>query len=111
MGVVAFWVALAAVLIAGGWAKSRSESEKHETLRRLIDKSGAVDEAQIRAVLNAPMQGGRGSWARPRMPGDSYRGLRAVGTIAMCTAVGMVAICMPLWRWGGEDDAVVGVGF
>ena len=38
MGVVAFWIALAAVLIAGGWAKTRTEAQKHETLRKLIEK-------------------------------------------------------------------------
>jgi len=111
MGVVAFWVALAAVLIAGGWAKSRSESERHETLRRLIEKSGAVDEAQIRAVLDAPTQSGRLPWARQRAQGDSYRGLRAVGTIAMCTGIGMVAFFTWLWRLPDGEDAVVGVGF
>ena len=51
MEVVAFWIALAAVLIAGGWVKSRNEAEKHATLRTIIDKSGTVDEAQIRALF------------------------------------------------------------
>ena len=110
MEVVAFWIALAAVLIAGGLGEARSEAEKHETLRKLIEKGGAVDEAQIRAVLDAPKPAGRLPWKRPRAQGDSYRGLRAVGTIAMCTGIGMLAFFTPLWRLGGEGDAVVGVG-
>jgi hypothetical protein len=111
MEVVAFWIALAAVLIAGALTKSRSESEKHETLRRLIDKNGAVDEAQIRAVLNGSRPSAQLPWMRPRVQGDSYRGMRAVGTIAMCVAIGMIAFFTWLWRFGGEEDAVVGVGF
>jgi hypothetical protein len=112
MGVVAFWIALAAVLIAGGWAKSRSEAEKHETLRKLIEKGGSVDEAQIRALFYPPaLRAGAPWWIRPRTRGDGYRGLRVVGTIAMCVAIGLIAFFTPLWRMAGEDDAIVGIGF
>ena len=69
--VVAFWIALAAVLIAGGWVKSRNEAEKHETLRRLIEKEGAVDEAQMRALLYPPpLQAGYAMVGRQRPKGD-----------------------------------------
>jgi hypothetical protein len=112
MGVVAFWIALAAVLIAGGWAKARGEAEKHETLRKLIEKGGAVDEAQIRALLYPPPSAtGTPWWIRPRTKGDSYRGLRVIGTIAMCLALGLIAFFTPLWLRGTEEDAIVGVGF
>jgi hypothetical protein len=112
MEVVAFWIALAAVLIAGGWVKSRNEAEKHETLRRLIDKGGAVDEAQIRALLYPPqLQAGTPWWVRQRAKGDTHRGLRVVGTIAMCLAIGLIVFFTPLWLRGIEEDAIIGVGF
>jgi hypothetical protein len=112
MEVVAFWIALAAVLIAGGWAKSRSEAQKHETLRKLIDKGGAVDEAQIRALFYPPAPAvGAAWWVRPRAKGDGYRALRVCGTIAICSAIGLIVFFAPLWRYGGEDDAIIGVGF
>jgi|KBSMisStandDraft_5_1062788.scaffolds.fasta_scaffold707588_2 hypothetical protein len=112
MGVVAFWIALAAVLIAGGWVKSRTEAQKHETLRKLIEKGGTADEAQIRALFYPPaQQAGAPWWIRPRARGDGYRALRVCGTIAMCLGVGMIAFFAPLSRYAGEDDAIVGVGF
>jgi len=111
MGVVAFWIALAAVLIAGGWAKSRSEAQKHETLRKLIDKGGAVDEAQIRALFYPPTPAVGAPWVRPRAKGDGFRALRVCGTIAICVAIGLIAFFAPLSRYEGEEDAIVGVGF
>jgi hypothetical protein len=112
MGVVAFWIALAAVLIAGGWAKSRSEAQKHETLRKLIDKGGRVDEAQIRALFYPPSAAvGAPWWVRVRAKGDGYRALRVCGTIAICVAIGLIAFFAPLSRYAGEEDAIIGVGF
>lgn len=110
MGVVAFWIALAAVLIAGGWANTRREAEKHETLRRLIDKGGAVDEAQIRALFYPPPPVGVPWWVRVPVPGQGYRTLRVTGTIAMCVAMGLILFFTPVWLlMQGEEDAMVGV--
>jgi hypothetical protein len=109
MGVVAFWIALAAVLIAGGWAKTRTEAQKHETLRKLIEKGGAVDEAQIRALFYPPVPAGTPWWIRPRAKGDGYRALRVVGTIGICLALGLLVFFTPLWLRGIEEDAIVGV--
>jgi len=111
MGVVAFWIALAAVLIAGGWANTRREAQKHETLRKLIEKGGAIDEAQIRALFYPPIPSGVPWWVKPRTQGDAYRGLRVVGTIAMCVAIGLIVFFTPLWLRGTEEDAMVGVAF
>lgn len=111
MGVVAFWIALAAVLIAGGWAKTRTEAQKHETLRKLIERGGSVDEAQIRALFYPPMPAGMARWVRPRAKGDGYRALRVVGTIAICLAIGLMVFFAPLWLRGIDEDALVGVGF
>jgi hypothetical protein len=103
MGVVAFWVAITAVLIAGGWFKTRSEAQKHATLRTIIEKTGTVDEEQLRSLLGSP--------TRPARPGDLFAFLRIVGTIAMCVAVGLIVFFTPLWLKGIENDAEVGVAF
>ena len=104
MGVVAFWVAVAAVLVAGGWFKMRSEAEKHATLRTIIERTGTVDEEQLRSLLGAPAR-------PPARPGDLFAFLRIVGTIAICVAIGLIAFFTPLWLKGIENDAEVGVGF
>jgi hypothetical protein len=103
MGVVTFWIAVAGVLIAGGWFKARSEAQKHATLRTIIEKTGTVDAEQLRSLLGSP--------TRPRRPGELFAFLRIVGTIAMCVAIGLVAFFTPLWLKGIENDAEVGVAF
>jgi hypothetical protein len=77
---VAFWVAVAAILIAGGWFKSRNDAQKYATLRTIIEKNGTADEAQLRTLL--------GPIAQPS-PGDLCAFLRIIGTILMFTAVGL----------------------
>ena len=78
MEVAAFWIGLAAVLIAGGWYKSRMEAEKHQTFRTIVEKTGNVDEAQLRLLIAPPrpnpLESGRG---------DTYRFLRGAGAILM----------------------------
>lgn len=108
MGAVAFWIAVAAVLIAGGWFKSRSEAQKQETLRKIIEKTGTVDEALLRQLFPTPPVFDPGAWAR-KAPGDGYRVLRVIGTIAMCVAAGLILFFSPLWLRGMEEDAIVGV--
>jgi hypothetical protein len=81
-------------------------------LRKLIDKGGAVDEAQIRALFYPPTPAvGAPWWVRPRAKGDGFRALRVCGTIAICVAIGLIAFFAPLSRYEGEEDAIVGVGF
>jgi len=108
MGVVAFWVAVAAVLIAGGWFKSRGEAQKQETLRKIIERTGTVDEALLRQLFPVAPAFDPSAW-RHKSPGDTYRGLCVAGTIAMCTAAGLILFFTPLWLRGIEEDAMVGV--
>jgi hypothetical protein len=103
MDIVAFWIAVAGVLIAGGWFKTRSEAQKHATLRTIIEKTGAVDAEALRSVLGSPTRRAR--------PGELFAFLRIVGTIAMCVAVGLIVFFTPLWLKGIENDADVGVAF
>ena len=78
---VACWIAVAAVLIAGGWFKSRNDAQKYATLRTIIEKNGAADEAQLRTLFGPVAQAS---------PGDLCAFLRIIGTIVMFTAVGLV---------------------
>jgi hypothetical protein len=109
MGVVAFWIAVAAVLIAGGWFKSRSEAQKQETLRKIIEKTGTVDEGLLRELFPRPPAFDPSAWGRMAPRGVNYRALRVLGTIAMCVAVGLILFFTPLWQVGGKEDAMVGV--
>ena len=120
VGAAAFWIALAAVLVAGGWWKSRSEAQKHETIRRIIEKTGQVDESKLKELFEPPLP----DWVRGRIEiikeiaktqpmsdakirellqpppapwtdgtmgrGDSYRALRGIGAVIMFIAVGIL---------------------
>jgi hypothetical protein len=44
IGAAAFWVALAAVLISGGYFQFRRERLRQETLLRIVEKTGQLDE-------------------------------------------------------------------
>jgi hypothetical protein len=86
MGAAGFWIALAAVLVSGGWFRSRSEEMKHETIRRIVEKSGEVDEAQLKALFQPPVQHWPNPWLREPVPGGGYRALRILGTLGIFAA-------------------------
>lgn len=111
MGVAVFWIAVAAVLIAGGWFKSRGEAQKQETLRKIIERTGTVDEALLKQLFPTPVVLAPGAWGQKTAPGDTYRALRVIGTIAMCVAAGLILFFTPVWLVIGEGDAMVGVAF
>jgi hypothetical protein len=85
---------------------------KHETLRLIIEKTGQVDEAQLRELLNPtiPPLPANHPWMRPAPPGD--RMLRVFGTIVMFGAVGfalfslIIAVADP----PVDFDGIVGLG-
>lgn len=107
-GAVAFWLALAAVLIASGWFKARSEALKHETLRRLAEKTGQVDEAQLRLLFTPPPPAPF-VCAPPLVPGASYRGLRIVGVIVASLGLGGIVMFWLLRTIAEIPDALIGV--
>jgi hypothetical protein len=78
MEVAAFWLAVAAVIITAGWFKSKGEAQKHQTFRTIIEKTGTVDEAQLKLLI--PPQS-----PNPfrNAPGAGYRALRVSGAILM----------------------------
>ena len=118
MGVVAFWIALAAVLIAGSWFKSRTEAQKHETVRRIVEKTGQVDEEKLRDLIVGPKHSfdlaAWQAWRRADAAanaGAGYTVLRVFGTVAMFVGVGM-AVCFGI-LWGADvglrEQAFIGL--
>jgi hypothetical protein len=84
-GALGFWIFLAAIIVVLSWSESRREAEKHETLRRIIEKTGEIDEARLKELFRPASRRG----IKP--PGEGYRALRVLGTIVMFTAVGIAA--------------------
>lgn len=93
MAAAAFWIFLAAIIVAATWKHSQSEKVKHETVRFLIEKNQKLDEGQISELLNPkPPQ-----WLYPQQkPGYAYRGLRAFGIIILFVALGLALV--GIWR-------------
>jgi hypothetical protein len=101
LGAAAFWIALAAVLIASGWFKSRAEAQKHETLRRMIEKTGTVDEARLSELFRpaAPPPGATQPvpWKMTQPPPGYNRKLGFImGTIFLSVAGGLAVLFLIL---------------
>jgi hypothetical protein len=101
-GALGFWLFVAALLVGGMWKESRQQAEKHETLRRIVEKTGVVDEAKLKELFSSA---GDTSSA----PGTGYRALRIGGTIIMFAGAGMALFFLiptlighPIdWWYGG----------
>jgi hypothetical protein len=93
MAVAAFWIALAAVLVAGSWKRKNLEQMRHETLRALIEKGGDVDPQTMKDLLHPPQapQPAGHAWHR-QQPGDGRRVARILGTILMIIGPGVGAL-------------------
>ena len=96
-GAATFWLFIAAAAVAGSWEKARRNAEKHETMRRIIEKTGTVDEAKLKELFNA-----RGTDWAGGAPGDAYRALRIVGVIIMGAAAGVAVLFFGL----GHGDVI-----
>ncbi len=108
MEVTAFWIALAAVIISGQWFKARREAMKQETIRHVVEKTGRLDEAQLKELFPTPAPLPP-HWFRAPEPGAGYRTMRVFGTLALFVAVGL-AICFSILSgtpgWGRLDSAI-----
>lgn len=110
-----FWIFLAAIIVASIWSGARQKAEKHETLRRIVEKTGTVDEARLRELFREDADG-------EGKPGSGYRFLRISGTITMFggAAVALFFLIPTLfgrpveWWYGGvaisAGIALVGLG-
>jgi dipeptide/tripeptide permease len=81
-GALGFWIFIAAIIVAGIWSKSRREAEKHETLRRMVEKTGTIDEAKLKELFSEPS-------SEESKPGYGYRAARVGGTILLFTGAGI----------------------
>ena len=88
-GWAAFWIALAAVIISGRWLKARREAMKYDTIVRLAEKTGRIDEEQFK-LLFPPPGPLPPHWFAPPPPGNGRMVLRVFGTILMFTGGGLV---------------------
>src|SRR4029450_7792781 len=79
---------------------------KHETLRRIIEMTGQVDEKQLKALFQPATPG----WFDNPTPGTAYRALRVLGTIVMSVALGLTVFFCILWQSSParHDSAVIG---
>jgi len=103
-----FWIFVAALIVGGMWKESRQQAEKHETLRRIVEKTGTIDEAKLKELFRPAEE--------QSYPGLSYRALRVAGTIIMFAGAGLAAFFLipklflsPIEWWYGGFSIAVGV--
>jgi hypothetical protein len=71
-----FWIFVGSIIVASIWSSVRQKADKHETLRRIVEKTGTIDEAMWKELFkDAPAEGPE--------PFGGYRALRISGTIIM----------------------------
>lgn len=106
-GWAAFWIALAAVIVSGRWLKARREALRYETIVRLAEKTGRIDEEQFK-MLFPPPGPLPPHWFAPPPAGQGRMVLRVFGTLALSVALGVaVVFLVPALQRG----PVPGVGF
>lgn len=86
-GSLGFWVFLAAIIVGGMWKEYRLQAEKHETLRRIVEKTGTIDELKLKELFSE--DSGENS-----KPGDGYRTARVFGTIVMFVGAGIATFVL-----------------
>jgi hypothetical protein len=69
-GDVGFRIFIAARVVAGIWHDAQEKAAKHETLRRLVEKTGTIDEAKLKELFDDTQSDSK--------PGYAYRGRRAL---------------------------------
>jgi hypothetical protein len=113
LGAAAFWIALAAVLIAGGWHKVRREQIRQETLLKLIEKTGGLDEAQVNVLFPPPPIPHHWPPAPHRSdPGAARRVLKGFGAIVLSVAAGLVVFFTVVTAFDAMPmrDGIIGFG-
>jgi hypothetical protein len=116
MAAAAFWIFLAAVIVAAEWRKKHVEAMRHETMRLLIEKNKDLDEEQLKALLGGSHPIPSYFWAMQAQHlkskrGDAYKGLRASGSIIMLIALGLLIAAVWVGSIRGiNDEAVLGIG-
>ena len=104
-GAATFWLFIAIAAAASHWEKARRNAEKHETMRRIIEKTGTVDEARLKDLFRP----GSPDWLTSR-PGSGYRALRIAGCILMFIAAGVALFFVIMGRTGVIPDQASTIG-
>ncbi len=114
LGAAAFWISLAAVMIASGWFKIRRDQLKHETLLRLIEKTGQLDAEQVKLLFPLPPPP---QWpahlSQPADPEAGWKLVRGFGTVILSVAAGLWILFTILLEFGTalqQENAIVGYG-
>jgi len=107
METVAFWTTVAIIVVASHWFRTRREALKHETLRQIVEKTGRLEELQLKTLLESATPG----WLREPGPGSGYRMLRVLGTIVISVALGLTVFFSILWLTGTVPAGTALVGF
>ena len=96
VGALGFWIFIAALLVGGMWKESRQNAEKHETLRRIMEKTGVIDEAILKELFSPAED--------KSDPAMTYRGLRIAGTIIMFTGAAVALFFLLPTLFGSPID-------
>jgi hypothetical protein len=102
LGAAAFWISVAAVLIAGGYFSSRKEALKQETLLRLVERTGQLDEQQVKALFPPPHPLPPHWFAKHET--NNRLALQVLGTIVLFIAAGL-AIFFTITSQFGQPEA------
>ena len=98
MGAFGFWIFVAAIIVGSMWSETRKKAEKHETLRRIVEKTGTIDEAKWRELFEEDSAAER---TRALRIAPAHR-----RTVIMFAGAGMATFFLiPPWR--GTYRAVV----
>jgi hypothetical protein len=118
LGAAAFWISVAAVLIAAGYFKVRGEARKQETLLRLVERTGQLDEAQVKLLFPQPLPPVPGAphqvpntWGT--RPGEGRLTWVVIAAIVGSIGVGLLVLFTILFNFGTEpqrQDAIPGFG-
>src|SRR6185436_7312872 len=110
IGAAAFWIAVAAVLISGGYFQFRRERLRQETLLRLVERTGQLDEQQLKAMFPPPPPLPAHVWGPPEHP-DGRRILKVFGTVALSLGAGLAMfswVLREIGELGLQDNAELG---
>lgn len=100
LGAAAFWIALAAVLVANGINAVRRERLRQETLLKLVEKTGRLDEQTVKTLFPPPPPHVSHAFGPPPRQADGRRGLKIFGTIVLSIAAGIATLVTILWQFG-----------
>jgi len=112
LGALAFWLFIAAVVVATYWDNIKKRESQHETLRRIVESGNQFDEETMQRLMNLSTGGSSRAdrdlkvtamWTLPIAPGlavlaFALRELQPEAYYPIIGAAGMVAV-MAIGFW------------